>query len=168
MKTDNLTDNERVTAETAEAENGNNAASVLGKFKDVQTLMQAYTDLEAEFTRRSQRLKELEKGNKAAPASDGTKATPSRSSEEELIETALSNEKVREAVIGEYLKGIASAKEVPLISGGGAIPAPRFPRIFGSFRQSFKRGNGRAYFERAAEFPANAFRRRLGQTFYRY
>ena len=65
MKTDNLTDNERVTAETAEAENGNNAASVLGKFKDVQTLMQAYTDLEAEFTRRSQRLKELEKGNKA-------------------------------------------------------------------------------------------------------
>ena len=117
MKTDNLTDNERVTAETAEAENGNNAASVLGKFKDVQTLMQAYTDLEAEFTRRSQRLKELEKGNKAA--------TPSRSSEEELIETALSNEKVREAVIGEYLKGIASAKEVPLISGGGAIPAPR-------------------------------------------
>ena len=122
---DNLKKDLRETADTAEAEKEITAAPDLGKFKDVQTLLKAYSDLEAEFTRRSQRLKELEKGNKAAPASDGTKATPSRSSEEELIETALSNEKVREAVIGEYLKGIASAKEVPLISGGGAIPAPR-------------------------------------------
>ena len=122
---DNLKKDLRETADTAEAEKEITAAPDLGKFKDVHTLLKAYSDLEAEFTRRSQRLKELEKGNKAAPASDGTKATPSRSSEEELIETALSNEKVREAVIGEYLKGIASAKEVPLISGGGAIPAPR-------------------------------------------
>ena len=114
----------QASADAAVAEE-NTAAAELGKFGSVSALLAAYRNLEAEFTRRSQRLKELEKGNKAAPASDGTKATPSRSSEEELIETALSNEKVREAVIGEYLKGIASAKEVPLISGGGAIPAPR-------------------------------------------
>lgn len=32
-----------------------------GKFKSVDALLQAYTSLEAEFTRRSQKLKELEK-----------------------------------------------------------------------------------------------------------
>ena len=35
--------------------------SPLGKFKDVNALLQAYNSLEAEFTRRSQRLKELER-----------------------------------------------------------------------------------------------------------
>ena len=37
------------------------ASTVLGKFKDVNALARAYGALEAEFTRRSQRLKELEK-----------------------------------------------------------------------------------------------------------
>ncbi len=35
--------------------------AALGKFKDVNALLKAYEALEAEFTRRSQRLKELEK-----------------------------------------------------------------------------------------------------------
>ena len=46
-------------------ENGNDKQVVgsadLGKFKDVSALMQAYQSLQAEFTRRSQRLKELER-----------------------------------------------------------------------------------------------------------
>ena len=37
------------------------ASAVLGKFKDVDALAQAYGALQAEFTRRSQRLKELER-----------------------------------------------------------------------------------------------------------
>ena len=37
------------------------ASTVLGKFKDVDALARAYGSLQAEFTRRSQRLKELEK-----------------------------------------------------------------------------------------------------------
>ena len=41
------------------AENMN--STVLGKFKDVDALVRAYGSLQAEFTRRSQRLKELEK-----------------------------------------------------------------------------------------------------------
>jgi hypothetical protein len=52
------------------------ASTVLGKFKDVNALARAYGALEAEFTRRSQRLKELEnqlasnsqEGNDAAAA----------------------------------------------------------------------------------------------------
>lgn len=37
------------------------ASTVLGKFKDVDALARAYSSLQAEFTRRSQRLKELER-----------------------------------------------------------------------------------------------------------
>ena len=36
-------------------------SAVLGKFKDVDALVRAYSSLQSEFTRRSQRLKELEK-----------------------------------------------------------------------------------------------------------
>ena len=119
---DNLTQNEQVAAEAAEAE-GNDAVAALGKFKDVQTLVKAYSDLEAEFTRRSQRLKELEKENKAAPAPDGEQALPSRKSDDERIADALSDKKVRDAIIGDYLKGLAE-KSIPLVAGGGAVTAP--------------------------------------------
>ncbi|MDE6597422.1 MAG: hypothetical protein K2K60_02150 [Clostridia bacterium] len=122
---DNLTENERATAETAEAEKGENAAAVLGKFKDVQTLMKAYSDLEAEFTRRSQRLKELEKENKAEPEPDGVKAEPSQNSEDELLCAALKSERVKEAVIGDYLKTVSERKGVPLTAGGLGVAAPR-------------------------------------------
>lgn len=120
---DNLTENGRGAADTAEAERGE-AAAALGKFKDVQTLLKAYSDLEAEFTRRCQRLKELENGNKAHPVPDAAGDAPSRKSEEERIADALSDEKLRDAVIGDYLKGLAGNK-VPLTSGGGAVTAPR-------------------------------------------
>ena len=120
---DNLTENGQVAAEAAEAENGE-AAAALGKFKDVQTLMKAYSDLEAEFTRRCQRLKELEKENKEARIPDGESVPPSQKSDDERIAEVLSDKKVRDAVIGDYLKGLAE-KSVPLVAGGGAVTAPR-------------------------------------------
>ena len=120
---DNLTANEGNAADTAEAEMSK-AASAPGKFRDVQTLLKAYTELEAEFTRRSQRLKELEKGNKSEAQPDGAAASSSPT-EEELISCALKNEKVRGAIIGDYLKSVSEKKEVPLTAGGGGIAAPR-------------------------------------------
>lgn len=120
---DNLKKDLRETADTAEAEKEITAAPDLGKFKDVQTLLKAYSDLEAEFTRRSQRLKELEHGNKAETEPDGAEASPSR--QDELLKRALSDGKVRDAVIGEYLKGVAEGKGVTLLSGGGGVSAPR-------------------------------------------
>ena len=44
-----------------EAQREQKGSTELGKFKDVNALLQAYTALEAEFTRRSQRLKALER-----------------------------------------------------------------------------------------------------------
>lgn len=45
-----------------------NAQSVLGKFKDVDALASAYSSLQAEFTRRSQRLRELERAVENFPS----------------------------------------------------------------------------------------------------
>ena len=56
---DNRTMSEPETTETAQAEE-KTAVTDLGKFKDVKALLEAYQALEAEFTRRSQKLKALE------------------------------------------------------------------------------------------------------------
>ena len=47
-------------AQGAQARKIEGAAADLGKFKSVDALLNAYNSLEAEFTRRSQRLRELE------------------------------------------------------------------------------------------------------------
>ena len=52
---------EEVATAKEEKEGVKEASAVLGKFKDVDALARAYSALQAEFTRRSQRLKELEK-----------------------------------------------------------------------------------------------------------
>lgn len=120
---DNLKDEITVTAEPAEAEK-DIAAAVPEKFKDVKTLVKAYTDLEAEFTRRSQRLKELEEGNKAQASPDGEKSAPSPT-DEKFVEAALCDARVRDAVIKEYLSDVSKNKSVPLLCGGGIAAAPR-------------------------------------------
>ncbi|MCH5147523.1 MAG: hypothetical protein J1F61_05960 [Clostridiales bacterium] len=107
------------TAEPAEAENMQNAAPDTGKFKSVEALMSAYLALEAEFTRRSQRLKELEE-SKAAEA-----PSPECLDKEKLLSAALASSSVREAVVGEYLKTVFSGKSVPLIIGGVSCAAPQ-------------------------------------------
>lgn len=112
--------NLQVTADTAEAEK-DTAAAELGKFESVSALLAAYKSLEAEFTRRSQRLKELEEGNKAHTES----CAPFRESDDGVNTVAL-DQSVKNAVIEEYLKTVASGKSVPLIVGGVSSAAPRF------------------------------------------
>lgn len=52
---------QEVASTDAETERAENGSTALGKFKDVDALMRAYSALEAEFTRRSQKLRQLEK-----------------------------------------------------------------------------------------------------------
>ena len=118
---DNLNEKTSGTADTAEAEK-EVAAAVPQKFESVETLAKAYTALEAEFTRRSQRLKELEKENKALKSPDGEKAAPSQ---ENYVQEAANDERVKNAVLDEYLKSVSSSRGVPLVTGGGAVTAPR-------------------------------------------
>lgn len=126
---DNQTQELQVTAETAQAEE-KEAAAGLGKFKDVKALMEAYQTLEAEFTRRSQRLKELEASNeRSAPAEIPSEnaEVPSRGAENSpsAISAGELNDEVKNAVIEEYLNGIFAKRGVPFITGGGAVAAQR-------------------------------------------
>lgn len=96
-----------------------NAAPDLGKFQSVEALMRAYRELEAEFTRRSQRLKALEAG---APQGGNAQAgqaerAPDNTDGEALLRAVRGNEEVRGRIVGEYL---ASLGGVPLMAGTGA------------------------------------------------
>ncbi len=127
---DNLTEI-KATADTAEAEvQKNSAAAELGKFKDVQALIDAYNSLEAEFTRRSQRLKQLE-ASKAQEASAQTENAQTPSPErkdfsgDDFVRAARESAAVKDAVIGDYLKSVAENKGVAFLVGGSAVSAAR-------------------------------------------
>lgn len=121
-------------APAAEAETENeNSAQTLGKFKDVKTLLNAYESLQAEFTRRSQRLKELENANKScAPPENSDNGesclqnADSALSGKGLLAAALASSEVKEAVIGQYLKSVTQNRGVPLIVDGQCVPTPKF------------------------------------------
>lgn len=72
-----------VSATVAEANNEdfsvNNEEGSLGKFKNANSLLKAYEDLEKEFTRKSQKLSELEK---SIQADNVEKSTPSYAKED--------------------------------------------------------------------------------------
>ena len=124
---DNLTEELTGTANTAEAEVcREEVAADLGKFKDVKALLSAYASLEAEFTRRSQRLKELEEKNKDAACEGG--AAPSSAqlqNEPTLYERASGDEAVKNAIIADYLKAVSAGKGAPMVAGGIAVPSPK-------------------------------------------
>ena len=73
MEKENTAQNPKSAAAGAEARRETAAAANLGKFKSVDALLNAYNSLEAEFTRRSQALRELEeRAAKAAREKEGT------------------------------------------------------------------------------------------------
>ncbi len=100
-----------------EEENTNaNPETILGKFKSVDALAHAYGELEAEFTRRSQRLKALEEQLAAQPAEACAPCG------DELYRAVTADEAVRARIVGDYLE---SLKGAPLMTGGGAgVAAP--------------------------------------------
>ncbi len=122
---DNLENERRGTANAAEAE-GEKVAADLGKFKDVKALLDAYNSLEAEFTRRSQRLKELE-SNKADPPAEAASGTSSAHTQNtaSLYEAAAGDEDVKNAIIADYLRTVSSYKGAPMVTGGISLTSPK-------------------------------------------
>ncbi|MDE7296758.1 MAG: hypothetical protein K2N84_05775 [Clostridia bacterium] len=106
MEEENKTENPEAQAAAAPAtgEAQSTAQANLGKFKSVDALMRAYKELEAEFTRRSQKLKALEE---SAPQSGNA----------DLGSATRKSETVAE--------DIPPAQKVPLMTDGGAgVTAP--------------------------------------------
>ena len=88
----------------------------LGKFRSVEALLHAYNSLEAEFTRRSQRLRELEgkgAGENALPAAPAH-AADAGISLEERVERAVER--------------CLAAREAPYVMAGGGSFAAAPPR----------------------------------------
>lgn len=118
---------EREAAQGAEARQQEGAAA-FGKFRSAEALLNAYNSLEAEFTRRSQRLRELE-GREAArtPETENARAEESAGAIEppaaELPGALPGGEEFRKEVeraVNAYL-----SKERPpyLMAEGGAFTA---------------------------------------------
>lgn len=114
-----MEENEALNPER-EADTAQVPATDLGKFKSVDALLRAYGELESEFTRRSQRLKELEA--KGEPNGNGEPSAGAAHGQEELYRAVMENEEVRARVLTDYLR---SLKGVPLMTGSGTgVTAP--------------------------------------------
>ena len=94
----------------AEKEQGAQEEKVsLGKFKDQQALLSAYNSLESEFTKRCQRIKELEN----ALESFDKAAAPT--------ENKADNTSEKEEILKEYLKGVMSRKQKAVLLDGAGV-----------------------------------------------
>lgn len=122
---DNRTENLQATANGAEAQEKDYVVAGLKKFKDVQALADAYTALEAEFTRRSQRLKELEESNPNATPVQTASGAADSSGGATTSEVHTLSQQEKNAVIEEYLNGVYAGRSVPFVTAGGAIRAQR-------------------------------------------
>ena len=88
----------------------------LGKFKDVQALLSAYNSLSAEFTKRCQRIKELEGAVKSADKPVGpienTEGNVAQDKERSITEHE------KQQIVKDYLKTLLSAKPQAIIMDG--------------------------------------------------
>ena len=79
MEKENTAQDSKNAAQGADARRETGAAANLGKFKSVDALLNAYNSLEAEFTRRSQALRELEEAREEEKNGSGERAEHSAS-----------------------------------------------------------------------------------------
>lgn len=115
---------ENVCGKTAEAESvaeattpareamdgGEKHSTALGKFKNVDALKKAYEALQAEFTRRSQRLKELERRSENFSKDKGTTGFESARSGAEKRREIASERKVEERAFQTFVEDLEKGK----------------------------------------------------------
>ena len=110
---------EQVSVQGATAQNGEKGTTEisLGKFKSVDALLDAYNSLEAEFTRRSQRLKELE--GKASNESEKS----AESSQNKIVESGekvkISSNSTQNSELTQSDNSLANVKGQTVISANG-------------------------------------------------
>lgn len=109
-------------AQTAEAEEVKEGATQsetsLGKFKDVTSLLKAYNSLQSEFTKRCQRVKELES---ALASVDKEKSpTEEQPKTEQPSKTDITDEE-RKNVLVDYLKGVLGRKQKAVLLDGAGV-----------------------------------------------
>ena len=90
------------------------ASVSLGKFKDVNALLNAYNSLQSEFTKRCQRIKELEAEKSAAV----DKSIPTEKSGETENRVSGITDEDKENFLKGYLKEIMGARSKAIVMDG--------------------------------------------------
>ncbi len=112
------------TAQVTEVNEENKGATEkevsLGKFKDISALLSAYNSLESEFTKRCQKIKELEEKVKMVDKENSTRENAPKdnspiieSQEDKTIKSITKEEK--EEIVKGYLKEILSSKSSAIV-----------------------------------------------------
>ena len=117
----------QVITHTAEAEttNGEQKTEVsLGKFKDAGALLSAYNSLESEFTKRCQKIKELEG---ALALADKEKDLPTKGEEAPEKQVRDITDEEKSQILREYLGGILGKKQTAVVLGeeGVSVKTPK-------------------------------------------
>lgn len=88
----------------------------LGKFKDVNALLDAYNSLQSEFTKRCQRLKELE-GKLQVDKADA----PTEEENVGKTQNAVVSEEDKNEILKDYVKSVMGLKQSAVIFTGAGI-----------------------------------------------
>ena len=90
----------------------------VGKFKDVDALLSAYNSLEAEFTKRCQKIKQLE-----SALSSVDKQVPTEEVEEKVVTQPQKDitEQEKEQILKEYLTGVMKKKQTAIVMDGEGV-----------------------------------------------
>lgn len=134
----------QVQAATGEKSLPQEVSTVAGKFKDVSALIRAYESLQSEFTRRSQRLKELEKlaeNPKEAGAAEASGAEKLRKNAESRREKA--------KAFDEFVLDVGKAHGQTGPDGEGKSPAATAAE--NADENAEKTVNGQGHIETTAE-----------------
>jgi len=124
--------NEQTQAEShtavAEEISGESEGGVsLGKFKDVNALLSAYNSLQSEFTKRCQKIKELE----ARPMVEQAKASTETDKDTAIKAEQGITDFDKNEILKGYLKNVMKAKQSAIImdeSGAGVITPVSKPK----------------------------------------
>ena len=133
------------TVETEKEEGEKKENVSLGKFKDVTSLLNAYNSLQSEFTKRCQRIKELE-GEMATSEKTIVPQVEAQEKDDKTKRDITQEEK--ENILKDYLKEVlnSKAKAVVIDGVGGGVKTPkRKPKTIAEagklFRENLEKEN---------------------------
>jgi len=109
-----------VTTEKSEDLGAKETTVSYGKFKDATALLNAYNSLESEFTKRCQRVKELENALKNLSADKGNAPTESQANLN--TEKDITQEE-KERILKEYLKSVLQSQPKTIVLDGVGVGA---------------------------------------------
>ena len=93
----------------------------MGKFENPQQLYEAYCALQSEFTKRCQKMAQMEKELEEAKQNKTPSVSELLTDSEFINEYVLTNENVASAVVSAYLKSLRNKNKISVLGADGAV-----------------------------------------------